>query len=111
MTDFDVCLSSAAIRNIVLDQIQEDCEFVVSGQRYKCPRIIAEFLSARVCLSHSVDQLIAEYVIETSESKGQFHFYMSLGSGSTIPVTKTSFDSFLRLSREFSPSYFTPGTF
>jgi hypothetical protein len=68
MTDFDVCLSPAAIKNIVLEQIQEEFLFVVGGQRYKCPRIVAEFLSPRVLLSHSVDPSIAEYVAETSDT-------------------------------------------
>jgi hypothetical protein len=67
MAAFGVCLGSAAIKNIVLDQIQEDFELFCWGHWYKCPRILAEFLSPRVCLSHSVDQSIAEYVVEASD--------------------------------------------
>jgi hypothetical protein len=65
MTDFDVCLSSAAIKNIVTDNIQENLMFVVSGKGYNFPRIMAEFLSPRICLSHSVDPSIAKYVVES----------------------------------------------
>jgi hypothetical protein len=104
MTDFDVCLSSAAIKNIVLDQIQEDFEFVVGGQSHKCGRILAEFLSPRVCLSHSVDQSIADYRVEASDSNNQFQVFMSLGSGSTIPITQANLDFFVCLSREFGNS-------
>jgi hypothetical protein len=104
MTDFDVCLSFATIKNIILGRIQEDFEFVVAGQRYKCPRIVAELLSPRVCLSHAVDQSIAEYFVEASDSSDQFDLFMSLGSGSTISVTKANVDFFLCLSREFGNS-------
>jgi hypothetical protein len=104
MTGFDVCLSSAAIQNIVTDQIQEDFEFVVGGQEYKCSRIIAEFLSSRVRVSHSVDPSIAEYFVETSDSNDEFKLFMSLGSGSTIRVTKANLDFFASLSREFHNS-------
>jgi hypothetical protein len=104
MTDFDVCLSPAAITNIVLEQIQEDFQFVVGDQRYKCPRILAEFLSPRVCLSHSVDPSIAEYVFETSDSNEQFQFFLSLGSASRIRVSRANLDFFLCLSREFGNS-------
>jgi hypothetical protein len=104
MTAFGVCLSSAAIKNIVVDQIQEDFEFVVAGERYKCARILAEFLSPRVCLSHSVDQSIAEYELEASDSNDQFKLFLSLGSGSTIAITKANLDFFVCLSREFGNS-------
>jgi hypothetical protein len=104
MTDFDVCLSSAAIKNIVLNQIQEEFEFVVGGQRYRCPHFIAEFLSPRVCISHSVDPSIAEYVVEASDSNDQFRLFLTLGSRSTIRVTKANLNFFLSFSREFRNS-------
>jgi hypothetical protein len=104
MTAFGVCLSSAAIKNMVVNQIQEDFEFVVGGHGYKCARILAEFLSPRVCLSHSVDQSISEYVVEASDSNDQFKLFLSLGSGSAIPITKANLDFFLCLSREFGNS-------
>jgi hypothetical protein len=99
-----VCLSSAAIKNIVVDQIQEDFEFVVGCHGYKCGRILAEFLSPRVCLAHSVDQSIAEYFVETSDLNDQFKLFLSLGSGSAISITQANLDFFLCLSREFGNS-------
>jgi hypothetical protein len=74
------------MRNIVLDQIQENFVFVVGDQRYECPHIIAEFLSVRVCLSHSVDPSIAEYFFEMPDVNDQFQLFISLGCGSTIPI-------------------------
>jgi hypothetical protein len=100
MTGFGMCLSSAAIKNMVLDQIQEDFEFVVAGQRYPCTRILGEFLSPRVCLSHSVDQSIAEYVVETPDLNDEFQLFISRGSGSTLPAIKANLESFICLSRE-----------
>jgi hypothetical protein len=104
MTDVDVCLSSAAIKNIILDQIQKDFIFVVGCQMYKCPRSIARLLSPRVGLAHSVDPSIAEYFVETSDLDEQFKLFMSFGSGSRIRVTKANLDFFICLSREFDNS-------
>jgi hypothetical protein len=101
MSDFDLCLSSPAIKSIVIDKIQADFEFVVGDQAYKCSRILAECLSPRICLSHSVDPSIAEYVVETRDFNDKFRLFLSLGSGSTIRVTQANFDFLLSLSREF----------
>jgi hypothetical protein len=78
MTDFDVCLSSAAIQNIVTANIQEDFDFFVGGQKYSCRRVLVEFLSARVSPSHSVDPSIAEYFVETSDLNDQVQFFLSV---------------------------------
>jgi hypothetical protein len=60
-TGFDMCLISAAMKNIIHNNIEENFVFVAGGNKYKCSRINAEFLSSRVLLSHSVDPSIAEY--------------------------------------------------
>jgi hypothetical protein len=67
---------------------------------------MAEFLSARVRLSHSVDPSIAEYFVETSDFNDRFQFFMSLGSGSTIRVANANLDFFVCLSRELGNSDF-----
>jgi hypothetical protein len=104
MNHFDLGLSSAAIENIVIDTIQDDFAFVVGSQSYNCPRILAEFLSPRVYLSHSVDPSIAEYVVENQNSGGEFELFLSLGLDSTISITEANVDFFLSLSREFGNS-------
>jgi hypothetical protein len=104
MAGFEIRLSSAAIKNIVIHKIQEDFAFVVGGQSYQFPRIVAAFWSPRVCLSHSVDPSIAEYIVQNLDLTDQFYLFMSLGSGSTIPVTEDSLDFFLSLSRELGNS-------
>jgi hypothetical protein len=104
MNDFDLGLRAAAIMNIVIDDIQEDFVFVVGGQSYKCPRVRAEFLSPRLCLSHSVDPSITEYVDQNSDFNDEFRLFLSLGSGSIIRVPKVRVDFFLSLSREFGNS-------
>jgi hypothetical protein len=104
MTNFDVCLSSAGMKNIITNKIQENFEFVVGGQRSKCPGILAEFLSPRLCLSRSVDPSISEYVAPNRYSNDEFQLFLSLGSGSTIRVTKANLEFFLSLSREFGNS-------
>jgi hypothetical protein len=104
MGDFYVCLSSAAMKNIIIGNIQEDFDFLVGGQVYKCLRILAAFLSPRICLSHSVDPSIAEYFLETSDLNDQFQLFLLLGLGSTILLTKANLEFFLSLSRELGNS-------
>jgi hypothetical protein len=104
MTDFDVCLSSTAMKNIVIGKIQEGFEFFVGGRKHGCPCLLSEFLSPRICLSHSVDPSISEYVVQNRYSNDEFQLFMSLGSGSTIRVTKANLELFLCLSREFGNS-------
>jgi hypothetical protein len=101
MIDFDLCLSPTAMKNIIISNIQENLEFVVGGQKYQCPGILAEFLSPRVCLSHSVDPSISEYVVQNRCSNDEFQLFMSLVSGSTIGVTQANRDFFLSLYQEF----------
>jgi hypothetical protein len=104
MADFDLCLSSTGVKNIVIDKIQENFEFVVGGEGYTCPRIISEVLSPRASLSHSVDSSIAEYVVETPDPNNEFQLFLSLGSGSTIRATQANLEVLLSLSREFRNS-------
>jgi hypothetical protein len=104
MSDFDLCGSSATIPNVVIDTIQDDTVFVVGDQGYDCPRLMAVFF-CRISLSRSVDASIAEYIVHNPNSNHRVHFFMSLGRGSTIPVTPADRDFFLSLSVEFEPFY------
>jgi hypothetical protein len=71
MSDFDVCLSSTAMQHIINNNIQENFEFVVGGQSSKCPGILAEFLSPRIFLAHSIDPSITEYIVQNPYSNGE----------------------------------------
>jgi hypothetical protein len=74
VTNFDVCLTSAASKNIVIDKIEENFVFVVRGESHKCSRLVAEFLSPRVWLSHPVDPSIAEYIVQNPDSNDEFPY-------------------------------------
>jgi hypothetical protein len=97
MTDFDVCLSLAATKNIILVEIQETFVFVRGGQGYKCPRIVAEFFSPRFCLSHSVDRF-AEQIVQNPDSKNEFKLLCSNVSASMNEVAQLNLDWFLSFS-------------
>jgi hypothetical protein len=84
MTDFDLSLSSAALKNTVIGNIDENFVFIVSSEEYNCPRVISEFLSPRLCLSPSVDSLIDESIVKNPYSNHEFHLFLSFGTGSTI---------------------------
>jgi hypothetical protein len=65
---------------------------------------MAEFLSPRARLSHSVDPSIAEYIVQSPVPKDEFHLFISVSSGSTIGVTQANLDCLLSFSREFGSS-------
>jgi hypothetical protein len=58
-------------------------------------------LSPRIWLWHFVDTSIIEYVVETPDLNRQFNLFISLGSRTTIPVTKANPAFLASLSREF----------
>jgi hypothetical protein len=85
-----VHLSVAAIQNVNIDNSQEDFVTFVGVKTYRFPAVIAQFLSPQVCLRHSVDPSVAEYVVETPDLNGEFDLFLSLGSSSTISATEAN---------------------
>jgi hypothetical protein len=104
MSGVALTLSSAGMQNVGLSDIQGEFVFVIGDTRHTCPRGIAQFLSPTVCLQHSADATIAEYVVETNDKSGQFQLFMSLGQGSSIQIPEANRDFFLSLSRELGNS-------
>jgi hypothetical protein len=99
-----VTLRATAMKNIGIRNIEGDFVFIVGGERYACPRIIAEFLSSRISLLGSVDPSNSEYVVETEDLSKQFKFFLSLGQGSTVRVAHAAFRFLLRISSELGNS-------
>jgi hypothetical protein len=67
MSDFDMRHRSAATKDIVIGKIHEDFEFVVAGQRYKCPGRIA----SAIPVSEPIPRF-PQYVIARSVSDRQY---------------------------------------
>jgi hypothetical protein len=83
-----------------ISDIQDDFLFVVGGERYARPRIVAEFLSATISVITSVDYSTSEYIVGTEDLASQFQLFLSLWQGSTIRVGRSTCEFFLRLSSE-----------
>jgi hypothetical protein len=104
MTSLELSLSPPAIRNVRIDDIQEDFVFLVGEQKFSCPAPIARVVSRQICLQHSIDTSISEYVVQTKDGKDQFASFLSLFSGAAIQVTAANRPFLFSLSRELRNS-------
>jgi hypothetical protein len=102
---FEAALRPSALRNIGIDDIQEDFAFIVGDDTCYCPRFIARLLSRRILLQHSTDASISEWQIETEDRLGtEFPLFSSLGQGSTIEVHPKNRRFLRSISRELDNS-------
>jgi hypothetical protein len=77
---------------------------MVGKQRYSCPRSIARLLSRTICVQHSIDASIKEYVVETKDPEDQFPLFHLFGLGGTIQISKETRPFLFSLSRELNNS-------
>jgi hypothetical protein len=70
--------------------IQENFVFIVDGHGYDCPMIFADFFSPNICLQHSVDPSITEFIVETNDMHVNFGLFKSSLEGITIRVTEAN---------------------
>jgi hypothetical protein len=51
MSDFGVSLSWAAIKNVVIEKMQEDFAFIVGDKWYNCASIISRFVPSNLVVA------------------------------------------------------------
>jgi hypothetical protein len=100
MAHHSVAIGSAQIRNAGLGDIHSNFQFIVGQRVFTCPRVVAHVLSPKVCLMHSIDASLMEYVVQTRDSDQLFELYQSLGQGSVVPINDQNSGFLLSLSRE-----------
>jgi hypothetical protein len=54
-------------------------------------RLIAQFLSPKVCFMHSTDASITEYMVEAKDFHEQFNLFPLLGHASAVRVQEASY--------------------
>jgi hypothetical protein len=104
MTHLEIALSLAGTKDPIIGDVQGAFVFVVGGERFNCSRIVAQFLSQRICNSHRIDPSITEYVIDTLDLKEEFKLFLSLSEGSTVRVDEGMARSFVALCGELDNS-------
>jgi hypothetical protein len=107
MSAVDVCLTSAGMKNLAINNIGPDFTFILGSTNVPCQWVTALFLSAKASRVMSVDSSVAEYVVETAITSHQFNMLMSLGQGSPVRVDQTDYLSLLALAQELG----NPGLF
>jgi hypothetical protein len=85
-----ISLSANGLRQVPLHRYTNDFTFVVDSSRYECPRIVADFLSPRICQLHLLDFTADEFLIETKDPNHEFGNFLQLGHGRPIVVSDSA---------------------
>jgi hypothetical protein len=97
-------LSSSGLANVPIKESRNDFEFIVGDTTYRCPSLIADFLSPRIAALHALDDTISSFVIETKDDDHNFNDWLSLGHGQRLCVTETNRQFQMSISRELGNS-------
>jgi hypothetical protein len=82
----EIALSIDLFKQIPLHRYVNDFTFIVGSSLYDCPRIVADFLSPRICQLHSIDATANEFLIQTKDANREFANIIQLGLGQTVVV-------------------------
>jgi hypothetical protein len=93
-------LSTKGLANIPIMESRNDFEFVVGDATYRCPSLIADFLSPHIAQLHSIDDTISRIVIETHEKDNEFGAFVSLGCGQPLLLMESNYNFYLSISKE-----------
>jgi hypothetical protein len=81
-----IALSTNGFKQIPFHQYVNDFTFIVDSCRYDCPRIVADFLSPRICDLHSTDPTAHEFSIQTQNPNNEFAKFLQFGFCQTVDV-------------------------
>jgi hypothetical protein len=87
MRTFNVQLSARGISNIVFAHQDPDFTFFVGHSCWRCPVVIAEFLSPKIARVRQSDATFDHYRIRRHGHAGDFRSFLSLGSGASVEIT------------------------
>jgi len=96
-----VCLSARCLRDVGVARLNVKFTFIVDGERYACPRVVAELLSPRIVRYLRLDPSLSSCGLRTRA--GSFPSYWRLGTGATWPSAARTGRSCWRLGK-------SPGT-
>jgi hypothetical protein len=74
-------LSVKGLQRIEKNNYEKDFAFLLGDKEYRCPAVIADFLSPHVSSLRSQDHTICEVRLETEDPEGWFERVLSLGYG------------------------------
>jgi hypothetical protein len=93
-------LSARALLNISQNLPASDFAFVFGSARYECPRLLADFLSPRLCQYHLGGIPQDEFTFETQLMLADFESFISHCYGSFCGLTEAKRGLFVSVARE-----------
>jgi hypothetical protein len=99
-TSTSLTLSTNGLSHVPIKESRNDFEFIVGDATYRCPSLIADFISPKIAALHSIDDTIMSFLIETNDSGGYFGSIVELGRGKSIVLTESNWKIVGSISKE-----------
>jgi hypothetical protein len=93
-------LSTNGLSHVPIKESRNDFKFIVGDATYRCPSLIADFISPKIAALHSIDDTIMSFLIETDDSGGYFGSIVELGRGKSIVLTELNWKIVGSMSKE-----------
>jgi hypothetical protein len=74
-----VVLSTKGLKRVNQGLYENDFTFVLGDEKYRCPGLIAEFLSPRISSLRQEDATVAEFHLETPDPDRLFPNILAMG--------------------------------
>lgn len=100
MSEDQIILSSAGLKNIASYYSAEDFVFDVSGSLYHCNNIQADFISPNISKLHQTDPTINIFQLKTDDCEQDFQFFMDLMNGNPVFVDKTKIPFYAKVCQQ-----------
>jgi hypothetical protein len=81
-------LSARGLLNVPRHEWRNDFEFIVGSAHYRCPALIADFLSPRIARLHSVDDTITTFNVTEEDEHSAFSQFLDLGYGRALVLNE-----------------------
>jgi hypothetical protein len=93
-------LSINGLSHVPFKESRNDFEFIVGDTTYRCPSLIADFISPKIAALHSIDDTMKSFSIETADKNGYFESIVGLGRGQAVVVTERNCKIIVSISKE-----------
>jgi hypothetical protein len=100
MSTLSLSLGSRGLANIPRNEILNNFTFVVGDLYYRCPMLIADYLSPHIAKIHETDPTFCEFCVETPDPSRCFPKFLELGRGATLELDDVECALFSDLSTE-----------
>jgi hypothetical protein len=97
-----VWVTTKGLERLAPNCYENNFAFIVGGLEYRCPCLLADFLSPRVARLRSNDPTIREFVIDICDPNGDFSSLFSILHGSPLVFKRSALRLLLKIAHELS---------